>query len=153
MKVILSQDIENLGKKLDVKKVADGYARNFLIPNNLAKPATEATLKELATAKETLEKQAEEDLKVQEEVASQLDGQEIEMAVKCDDSGKIYGSITAVKIAKAIKDKGFDIKKNQIKLVEPIKEVGEYDDVLIEFPHGLEAKIKIIVTEEPKKEL
>lgn len=152
MKVILLQDVEKLGKKFDVKEVADGYARNFLLPNNLVKPATEEALKQLEVEKEAAIKKAEEELKIMEEIVSQLDDQEIEIVSKVDENGKLYGSLTSLKIAKILKEKGFNIAKNQIKLAEPIKEVGEYD-VVVEFPHGLEAKIKIIVTEEAKKEV
>lgn len=150
MKVILLQDVENLGIKNDIKDVADGFARNFLFPKDLAKPATEAAIKQSEQEKEFMAKKAEEDLAATELVASQLDGQEIEILAKTEESGKLYGSITAAKIAKALKDKGFDIKSKQVKLAEPIKETGE-SEVIIEFSHGLEAKIKIIVTEEAKE--
>ncbi len=150
MKVILLQDVENLGIKNDIKDVADGFARNFLFPKNLAKPATEAAIKQSEQEKELMAKKAEEDLAATELVVSQLDGQEIEILAKTEENGKLYGSITAAKIAKALKDKGFDIKLKQVKLAEPIKEAGE-KEVIIEFSHGLEAKIKIIVTEEAKE--
>lgn len=148
MKVILLQDIEKLGKKFDVKEVADGYARNFLLPQKLIKLATEEALAQLEAEKEAAVQQAETELKEVEEIVAQLDGQEIEMSAKADGNGKLFGSINEAKIAKALKDKGFKISKKQVKLIEPIKEAGEYDDITIEFPHGLEAKIKIIVTEE-----
>ncbi len=152
MKVILLQDIEKLGKKFDVKEVADGYARNFLLPNNLVKPATEEALKQLMAEKEAAAKKAELELRETEGAVAQLDGQEVEVNTKVDESGKLFGSITVVKMAKILKDKGFNVSKNQIKLAEPIKETGEYD-IVVEFPHGLEAKIKIIVVEEKKEEI
>lgn len=152
MKVILLQDVEKLGKKFDVKEVADGYARNFLLPKNLVKPATEEALKQLEAEKEAAAKKAEEELKATEEIVERLDNQEIEIIAKIDENGKLYGSLTALKIARVLKDKGFDVSKNQIKLKEPIKEVGEYD-IIVEFPHGLEAKVKIIVVEEVEKEV
>ena len=148
MKVILLQDVDNLGKKYEVKEVADGYARNFLFANDLAKLATEEALKQLEQERALLVQKAEADLKAEEQVVGQLDGQEIEITAKADDGGKLFGSITAAKIAKVLKDKGFDIKRNQIKLSQPIKEVGEYDDIVVESSHGLEAKIKVIVSEE-----
>ena len=77
MRVILLQDIENLGKKYDVKEVADGYARNFLIPKGLVKPATEEALKWLETQKEIEEKKAEEELKKVQDFASSIDDQEV----------------------------------------------------------------------------
>jgi large subunit ribosomal protein L9 len=152
MQVILLQDVEKLGKKFDVKEVADGYARNFLLPNNLVKPATEEALKQLEAEKEAAAKKAESELRETEGAVAQLDGQEVEISTKVDESGKLFGSITAVKMAKILKDKGFNVSKNQIKLAESIKEVGEYD-IVVEFPHRLEAKIKIIVTEEAKEDI
>lgn len=152
MRVILLQDIEKLGKKYEVKEVANGYARNFLFPKGLAEPATESALKELEAKKAALELVAEADLKITEELVANLDGQEIEITAKIDEEGKLYGSITPLRIVKALQKKGFDIKKSQVKLEEPIKDVGEYD-VVIEFPHGLEAKIKVIVAEERKEEI
>jgi large subunit ribosomal protein L9 len=151
MKVIITKDVEKIGKKFEIKEVADGYARNFLFPNNLAKPASDAVLKQLEAEKEIIAKKAEADLKVEEELISRLDGQEIEITAKADESGKLYGSITTAKLAKELNDKGFEVKKNQIKLIEPIKEAGEYDDIMIELSHGLEAKIKVIILVQEKE--
>ena len=148
MKVILMKDVPKVGKKNEIKNVADGYGRNFLIANHLAKPATESTIKQLESEQELLVRQAEADLKLEENLVTQLDGQEIEIKAKADEGGKLYGSITAAKLVKILKDKGFEIAKNNIKLAEPIKETGEYDDIIIEMSHGLEAKIKIIIIPE-----
>lgn len=147
MKVILQQDIENLGKKYDIKSVADGYARNFLIPKGLVRPATKEALEELEKLRENLAKKAEEELKIIQEIVLRLDGLEIEIPVKIGDDGKLYGSVTSARILEKLKEKGFDVKKIQIQLKEPIKEVGEYP-ILINFDHGLEAEIKVIVVEE-----
>jgi large subunit ribosomal protein L9 len=147
MKVILLQDIENLGKKDEIKEVADGYARNFLLPNNLVKPATEPALEELNKKKELETKLAEEELKQIEELISKIDGQEIDILVKIKDNGEIFGSITPFKISQALKKKGFDIKKEQVNLKEQIKKMGEYP-VTINFEHGLEAEIKVIIADE-----
>jgi len=147
MKVILLQDVENLGKKHEIKNVKAGYARNFLFPKSLAKPATEEALKWLATQKESEEKKAEEELKEVQTLASSLDGQEITIQVKIGDEGQLFESITAQKISEKLKEAGFEIKKGQILLEEPIKELGEFP-VKIKFEHNLEPEIRIIVTEE-----
>ena len=147
MRVILLQDIENLGKKYDVKEVADGYARNFLIPKGLAKPATEEALKWLETQKEAEAKKAEEELKMVQERATAIDGQEVIIPVKIGEDGQLFESITSQKISEKLKELGFEIKKTQIDLSEPIKELGEFP-VKIKFEHNLEAEIRIIVTEE-----
>ena len=147
MRIILLQNVEKLGKKYDIKEVADGYARNFLIPKGLAKPATKENLKWLETQKEIGVKKAEEELKKVEAVATNIDGQEIIIPVKIGEEGQLFESITSQKIYEKLKELGFEIKKNQIDLPEPIKELGEYP-VKIKFEHNLEAEIKIIVVEE-----
>jgi len=147
MRVILLQDVENLGKKYDVKEVANGYARNFLIPKGLAKIATEENLKWLETQKEIEAKKAEEELKRIQEIAANIDGQEIIIPVKVGEEDQLFESITFQKIYEKLKELGFEIKKNQIDLSEPIKELGEYP-VKIKFEHNLEAEIRVIVVEE-----
>ena len=149
MKVILLKDIDKLGEKYEVKEVKDGYARNFLIPNKLAKPATKKNLEWLEKQKEIEEEKAEEELKqVQKKVAS-IDGQEIVFPVKIGENDQLYESITAQKVSEKLKELGFDIAKNQIEIKEPIKEIGEFP-VKINFKHNLEAEIKLIIT--PEKE-
>jgi large subunit ribosomal protein L9 len=147
MRVILLQDVENLGKKFEVKEVKNGYAMNFLFPKNLAKPATKEAIKWLETQKEIEAKKAEEALKKTQDVASTIDGQEIIMPVKIGEEGQLFESITSQKIIEKLKESGFEVKKNQIDLKEPIKELGEFP-IKIKFEHNLEAEIKIIVTEE-----
>ena len=147
VKVILLQDVKEIGKKHDVKEVKDGYARNFLFAKNLAKAATPEALKWLETQKEIEAKKSEEDLKKIQDLASAVDGQEVLLPVKVGDEGQLFESITASKISEKLKEMGFEVKKNKIELVEPIKEMGEFS-IKIRFEHNLEAEIKVIVTEE-----
>ena len=147
MRVILLKDIENLGKKYEVKEVKDGYARNFLFPKGLVKPATEENLKWLETQKEIEVKQAEEELKKIQDFASTIDGQELIIPVKIGEEEQLFESITAQKIYEKLKESGFEVKKSQIDLPEPIKELGEFP-VKIKFEQNLEAEIKVIVVEE-----
>lgn len=147
MKVILLQDIENLGKKYDIKEVKSGHARNFLIPKGLVKPATKEALSWLEAQKEIETKKAEEELKKVQDVASAVDDQEVVIVVKIGDEGQLFEGISAQKIADKLKEEGFEIKKTQIELPEPIKELGEYP-VKIKLEHNLEAEIKVIVIEE-----
>lgn len=148
MRVILLQDIENLGKKYDVKEVKDGYARNFLIPKGLAKPATEEVFKWLEVQKEIEAKRAEEELKKAQELATAIDGQEVVIQVKIGkERDQLFESITSQKISERLKEMGFEIKKDQIDLSEPIKELGEFP-VKIKFSHNLEAEIRAIIVEE-----
>jgi len=139
-----------VGKKYEIKEVKNGYARNFLIPNGLAKPATKEAVVWLETQKEIEEKKSEKELKKTQEVASTFDGQEIIIPVKIGkERDQLFESITAQKISEKLKELGLEIKKNQIELPEPIKELGEYP-VKIKFEHNLEAEIKIIVVAETK---
>jgi large subunit ribosomal protein L9 len=149
MKVILLKDIEKLGKKGDIKEVADGYARNFLIPNKMVVLATKSEITKLEEEKEIEAQKAKEELAHFQEIATQVDDLELEMPVKVSEDGKLFGAVTTLQIAEKLKEKGSEINKEQIKLESPIKELGDYE-AAIEFPHNLEAKIKIIVIEEQK---
>jgi len=151
MKVILIKDIKKLGKKYEIKEIADGYVRNFLLPNNLVKIATKKALKELEEQEKIETEEAEKELKQIQQIVSKIDGQEIEIFARVKENGELYGSITPFKITRALKDKGFRIKKDQIKFKEPIKKMGEHSTI-ISFDHGLEAEIKVIIKEE-KEEL
>jgi len=151
MKVILLKDIEGLGKKYEIKEVADGYARNFLIPRKLAKIANEEVL-EWAKKQQELEAQkAEEELKKIGDLASEMDGLEVEIPVKLGEKGQLFEKITPQKIASALREMGYEIKKTQIEIPQEIKEVGEFE-VKVKFEHNLEAQIKLIVVEEQKEE-
>ena len=146
MKVILLQDIEKLGKKYDLKRVADGHARNFLLPKNLVKLATEENMKWLEVQKEALRQKSEEELGKVQAVASTLDGLEIILPMKIGEKEQLFEAVTAQKIAEKIKEQGFEIKKTQIVLKEPIKELGEFS-IKIQLGHNLEAEVKLIIVE------
>ena len=148
MRVILLKDIENLGKKNEIKEVAAGYARNFLIPKGLVQLATAENMEWLESKKQEEAEKAEEELKKTQEMVSKIDGLEIVFPKKITKAGKVFGSITAGKIADKLEAKGFNIKKSQINLEDPIKDVSECP-VKISFPHGLEAEIRVIVEQKP----
>ncbi len=147
MKVILLQDVENVGKKYEVKEVKPGFARNFLIPQDFAKLANKQSLAWLSEQKGVIEHEAEENLKIAQELASKIDDLEVAIVVKVGDEGQLFESINSVKISEKLKEMGFEVKKSQIKLEEAIKEVGEFP-VKISLDHNLEAEIKVIVTKE-----
>jgi len=146
MRVILLKDVDKLGKRYEVKRVKNGYARNFLIPKGLAKLATKQTLKWLEKQKEIIKRQAEERLAEIQKVASKLDGQEITIPVETGKKGQLFEGVTAQKIAQELKKHGFSIKKSQIDLAKPIKEIGEFP-VKIRLDEGLEAEINLIISE------
>jgi len=147
MKVILLQDIDGLGKKYEIKDVKDGYARNFLLPEKLARPATREAMSWLESQKEVIAKEVEEDLKKAQELATKIDGLELSIAVKVGEEGQMFESINAPKIVEKLKELGFEVKKSQILLESPIKELGEFP-VKLNLDHNLEVEIKVIVTEE-----
>ena len=151
MKVILLQDVEGLGKKYEIKDVKSGYARNFLLPKKLVRAATKQALKWLADQKEVIEKEAEEDLKKEQALASSFDGLELNIVVKVGDEGQLFESVNTQKIAEKLKEMGFEVKKSQVKLENPIKETGEFP-VSINLNHNLEAEIKVIITAEKVEE-
>jgi len=147
MKVILLKDIDNVGKKFEVKEVKDGYARNSLLPKGLVKIADNQAMKWLEIQKEMLEKKAEDNLKESQGTATQIDGMEVIIPVKVGEEGQLFEHITAQKIADKLKEMGFDVKKEQIDLAEPIQEPGEFP-VKVKFEHNLESEIQVVINEE-----
>ncbi len=150
MKVILLKDVENVGKKYDIKEVKNGYGRNFLVQKGLAKPATKEAIAWVEVQKSIQEKKSEEALKKIQEKATRIDGQEVMVPTKVGDENQLFESINAQKISEKLKELGFDVKKSQIMLETPIKELGEYP-VKIKFEHNLEAEITVIVTAQEEK--
>ena len=146
-RVIIIGYRKNLGKKFDLKNVKDGHARNFLIPRGLAKQATKEVMKWLETQKEIQAKKEEEQLKKIQKIASSIDGLEVIIPVKVGEKDQLFEKINSQKISEKIKEMGFDIKKEQLAIEEPLKEIGEFP-IKVKFEHNLEAEIKIIINEE-----
>ena len=146
MKVILLQDVKNLGKKYEVKDVADGHARNLLFPKNVVREATPEALEWLAMQQGILAAKAEESLKHIQDTASSLDGTEVVIAVKVGDEGQLFENITNQKIAERLKEMGFEVKKAQVQLEFPIKETGEFP-VKVRLDHNLEVELRVIISE------
>jgi len=149
MKVILLQDIEKLGKKFEVKEVADGFAKNHLLPKKMVQPATKNALIWAQTQREIAAKNEEKELIEIQKKVSALDGREFVMEVKTGEKDQLFESVNSSKIAELLKENGIDADKKQIDLKEPIKELGDWQ-VKINFPHNLEAEIKITVAAEPE---
>ena len=146
LKVILLKKVEKLGELGDIKEVALGYARNFLIPRGLVEEATEKAIANIQAHKAELAKQAEIDLRHMEAIAAKLEGQTIEIKAKASEEGTLYAAITPAKIAQAIKDRGFDVRKEYI-VAPTIKETGEYE-LTIKLDHGLEVRVTFVVSPE-----
>ena len=127
MQVILLEKVANLGNLGDVVKVKDGYARNFLIPTKQARRATEAALKEFATRRAELEKAAADKLAAAQTLGERVAGLTVQISQKAGVDGRLFGSVTNADIAEALKAKGFDIAKAQVRLPNgPLKAVGEF---------------------------
>ncbi|MDD3386471.1 MAG: 50S ribosomal protein L9 [Candidatus Pacebacteria bacterium] len=143
MKIILLKDIKGVGKKLDIKEVSSGYARNFLLPNGFAIIADKDSLKNLEEKKKIEEKKIEEKNKENEKTIKEINSKEIKIETKIGDEGQLFESINEQKISEKLKELGYNIEKNQIKIDSPIKHIGEY---LVEIKLGeLSGKIKIII--------
>ncbi len=151
MKVILLKDVDGLGKKYEIKEVKNGHARNFLLPEKLARAATKQGLKWLADQKDVIDKEVEEDLKKEQALASSLDGLELNIPVKVGDEGQLFESINSQKIIDKLKELGIEVKKSQVKLESPIKETGEFPISII-LNHNLEAEVKVVVSAEKSSE-
>jgi large subunit ribosomal protein L9 len=132
MEIILLKDIDKLGYKHDIVNVKPGYGRNYLIPQGLAVNANAANRKKLESI--LAEEEALESAKVDEyrSIASRLEGQTLKIAVKAGTTGKIFGSITSVQIANALKEQlDLDIERKKIVLSEDVKELGTYSANLL----------------------
>ena len=142
MKVIFLQNVANVAQRNEVLEVKNGYAMNFLIPNKLAKKATIKDLENLEIIKIAERKKGEKELVNKKVMAEKIEGKEFVLKFKVGDEGQLFESVTAVKIAQAIQEKGFDIKEGQISLDEPIKSIGEFP---VNINLGDNLKIKAIV--------
>ena len=150
MKIILLKSLKKLGKKYEVKEVASGFARNYLIPRGLAKIADKENLEWAKTKQEEEAKKAEQELEKSGKLVSQIDGLEVEVKMKLGENDQFFEKVTPQKISKKLKEIGYDIDKSKIEISQPIEELGEFP-IKIKFEHNLEAEIKLIVAEELKE--
>ena len=147
MKVILAENIASLGRIGDLVKVAPGYARNYLVPKGLALESTEKNVRDLEHKKRILARKRE---KVRQEMLSQaekLKQVQITLVRKVAEENRLYGSVSTVDIAKALEDVGFAVDRKDIRLVQPIKQLGEYQ-VSIRVDADVEAEVKVVVQKE-----
>mgnify|MGYP001253047912 CR=1 FL=1 len=147
MKIILNQNIDNLGNEGEIVNVKDGFARNYLIPKGWARIATknniESTMKEIET-KQKKEAKTRENL---ESLGKQLDKLSLKLELKAGEEGKLFGSVTSQMIVDAISEKGFNINKKEVEIDETINQVGKYF-VNINLGQGFSGRIKIKVNPE-----
>jgi large subunit ribosomal protein L9 len=147
MKVVLKQNVETLGKAGDLVKVADGYARNFLIPKGWAAEANSRNLKTFEHEKQRILQQADKIQKLAEETAARLGAVTCTIARRVGEQEKLFGSVGARDIEEALIAQGIEVDKKSILLEEPIKALGEYP-VRIKLSAGVTGEIKVVVVAE-----
>lgn len=151
MKVLLLKDVYNLGRAGDVKKVADGYGRNFLLPKGMAVLATAGMLKQVDRIRTTAAKARELANAEKAGLAEQLSNLELKFVTKAGETGKLFGSITQQMLVDAIKEKlNVEIDRHQVES-QPLREVGEHK-VRIRLTFDLIPQVKVLVEAEEKKE-
>ena len=148
MQVILIQDVNNLGGANEMVNVKNGYARNFLIPSKLAIEASPSNRKQLEEKQKQLAKKEEKLLAELNQVISVLQSSPVKVGAKTGTSGKIFGSVTSVQIARAIREqKGYEIDRRRITIIDDVKELGSYK-AKIDFGKGQEIEIDFEVSAE-----
>lgn len=127
MEVILIEDVKSLGKKGDIVKVSDGYARNFILPKKLGLEATKQNLYDLKLQKEAEDRRQKEILEEAKKLASKLEASTVKLQIKAGEGGKTFGSISTKEIAAALNEQpGLQLDRKKIQLSEPIKKAGSY---------------------------
>lgn len=127
MKVILLKDVKAQGKKGDIIEVSDGYARNYLIPNNLAKPATATALNSIKISKEAEERRRKIEHDEAVELCKRLAGITVTVKIKTGANGKLFGALNTAAVSEALKaEYGIELDKKKIVIAEPIKALGRY---------------------------
>ena len=151
MKVLLCEDVSRLGWLGDIVEVNQGYARNYLLPQGLAKVATEGNVRSLAK-----EKAKRAELRIQEgkrlqKAAEKVKGAEAVLAAKANEQGHLFGSVTEKHIAANLREQGFDVADSIVKLLEHIKQVGTHE-VTLRFSDDIKVSVSVVVVAESDEE-
>ena len=147
MDVILTQDVKGQGKKGDLVKVSDGYARNFLFPRKLATPATKDALNAMKGQQDAAAYHKQKELEEAQETGRKINETTVTLTAKCGDNGKLFGSITSGDIADALKMQGhIVVDKRKLRLDDPIRTIGT-TKVKIKLHSEVTAELTVIVTE------
>ena len=147
MEIVLLEDVKSLGKKGEIVKVNEGYARNFILPKKLGVEATPKNLNDLKLKKANQEKIAAQQLAEAKELGEKLEKASITLSIKAGDNGKAFGSVSGKEISKAIQDQlNLDIDKKKLVLLEPLKTFGTHE-VPVKLHRDVTAKLSVKVTE------
>jgi len=144
MQIILQEDVEKLGNRGQIIEVAEGYARNYLLPQKLALPVSKGNLKQLEQIKRALAKREATEVESAKQQAELLAALTLEFARKAGENDQMFGSVTGADVSEALAAKGFSVDKRKIQLDQPIKTLGEYD-VPAKLHRAVTASIKVIV--------
>lgn len=147
MEVILRDHVENLGKRGEIVKVADGYARNFLLPRKLALPATDANRKWVERERKIAEVRDQEERGAADAVAARLNALELTISRKTGENDQLYGSVTNADIAELLAAKGFEIDRRKILLPDPIKTLGQ-NTIPVKLHRDVTAQVRVTVAKE-----
>jgi large subunit ribosomal protein L9 len=147
MEVILREHVDNLGKRGEIVKVADGFARNYLLPRKLALPATAGNRKHVERERKIMEGREAEEKGAAEAIATRLAAVEIAIARRVGDTEQLYGSVTASDIVDFLKSKGFEVDRRKLILPEPLKALGEYE-VPLKLHREVTVPLKVKVVKE-----
>ncbi len=147
MEVILLQDVKTLGKKGEIVKINDGYARNFVLPKKLGVEANAKNLNDLKLEKARQAKQEAEELAAAKELAAKIEEKAVKVTIKTGEGGRVFGAVSSKEISAAAKEQlGLDIDKKKMKLEETIKTLGTYE-VPVKLHREVTAKLKVVVGE------
>jgi large subunit ribosomal protein L9 len=145
MKVILKENLDNLGHIGDIVKVAPGYARNYLLPKGLALEATTKNAKALEHAKKHLEYKKNKVLEQARQFAAKIEGIALSISHQAGEEGKLFGAVTNMELAENLKAQGVEIDRKKIVLAEPIKQLGDFTAVVRIHPE-VNATLKVTIT-------
>ena len=144
VELILLEDVKDLGQIGDKVRVADGFARNFLLPRHLAARVTKATQRILEAKKLTLQKQYEERQAVAKAMAEKITQASITLPMECTEDNKLYGSVGVPQVVDALKEIGIEIDKHAVQLAEPVREIGVFN-IEIKLHEDVTATLKLWV--------
>ena len=147
MEVILREHVDKLGNRGEIVKVADGYARNYLLPRKLALPATDGNKKHVERERKIMETREAEEKGQAETIAARLATIDISIARRVGETDQLYGSVTAADITEYLKTKGFEVDRRKLILPEAIKAIGEFD-VPLKLHRDVTVPLKVKVVKE-----
>ena len=147
MEVILREHVDNLGRRGDVVKVADGYARNYLLPRKLALTVTDGNRRQIDRERKIVEAREAEERQAAEALAARIAAIELVVTRRVGENDVLYGSVTAADIVEGLTARGLEIEKRRVQLGEPLKQLGEFQ-VPIRLHRDVTTEVKVVVAKE-----